>query len=26
MKTKGIKTLEEFWGLDAAPDYAAPAG
>ena len=26
MKTKGIKTLEEFWGLDAAPDYATPAG
>ena len=26
MKAKGIKTLEEFWGLDAAPDYAAPAG
>jgi zinc D-Ala-D-Ala carboxypeptidase len=26
IKTKGIKTLEEFWGLDAAPDYAAPAG
>jgi D-alanyl-D-alanine carboxypeptidase len=26
MKTKGIKTLEEFWGLNAAPDYAAPAG
>jgi zinc D-Ala-D-Ala carboxypeptidase len=26
MNTKGIKTLEEFWGLDAAPDYAAPAG
>ena len=26
MKTKGIKTLEEFWGLDKAPDYAAPAG
>ena len=26
MKTKGIKTIEEFWGLDAAPDYAAPAG
>ena len=26
MKTKGINTLEEFWGLDGAPDYAAPAG
>jgi D-alanyl-D-alanine carboxypeptidase len=26
MKIKGIKTLEEFWGLDAAPDYPAPAG
>ena len=26
MKTKGIKTLEEFWELDSAPDYAAPAG
>jgi D-alanyl-D-alanine carboxypeptidase len=26
MKTKGIKTLEEFWGLDAAPDYPASAG
>jgi len=26
LKTKGIKTLEEFWGLDAAPDYPAPAG
>jgi D-alanyl-D-alanine carboxypeptidase len=26
MQIKGIKTLEEFWGLDAAPDYAAPAG
>jgi D-alanyl-D-alanine carboxypeptidase len=26
MKTKGIKTLEEFWGLDAAPDYPTPAG
>ena len=26
MKTKGIKTLEEFWELDPAPDYASPAG
>ena len=26
MKTKGIKTLEQFWGLDSAPDYPAPAG
>ena len=26
MKTKGIKTLEEFWGLPPAPDYVAPAG
>ena len=26
MKTKGIKTLEEFWGLESAPDYTAPAG
>ena len=26
MKTKGIKTLEEFWELESAPDYAAPAG
>jgi D-alanyl-D-alanine carboxypeptidase len=26
MKAKGIKTLEEFWGLESAPDYAAPAG
>jgi D-alanyl-D-alanine carboxypeptidase len=26
MKTKGIKTLEEFWGLDSAPDYTEPAG
>ena len=26
MKTKGIRTLEEFWGLDAAPDYPTPAG
>ena len=26
MKAKGIKTLEEFWGLEPAPDYAAPAG
>jgi len=26
MKTKGVRTLEEFWGLESAPDYAAPAG
>ena len=26
MKTKGIKTLEEFWGLESAPDYSQPAG
>ena len=26
MKTKGISTLEEFWGLESAPEYAAPAG
>jgi D-alanyl-D-alanine carboxypeptidase len=26
MKTKGIKTLEEFWELESAPDYASPAG
>jgi D-alanyl-D-alanine carboxypeptidase len=26
MNTKGIKTLEEFWELDSAPDYATPAG
>jgi D-alanyl-D-alanine carboxypeptidase len=26
MKTKGIKTLEEFWGLGSAPDYTDPAG
>ena len=26
MKTKGIKTLEEFWGLGSAPDYSEPAG
>ena len=26
MKTRGIKTLEEFWDLDAAPDYRNPAG
>ena len=26
MKTKGIKTLEEFWKLPPAPDYVAPAG
>jgi D-alanyl-D-alanine carboxypeptidase len=26
MKTTGIKTLEEFWGLESAPDYTEPAG
>ena len=26
MKTKGIITLEEFWELDSAPNYAGPAG
>jgi D-alanyl-D-alanine carboxypeptidase len=26
MKTRGIKTLEEFWGLESAPDYTEPAG
>jgi D-alanyl-D-alanine carboxypeptidase len=26
MKTGGIKTLEEFWGLGSAPDYSQPAG
>jgi zinc D-Ala-D-Ala carboxypeptidase len=26
MRTKGMKTLEEFWGLESAPDYTAPAG
>ena len=26
MKTKGIKTLEDFWGLESAPDYTEPAG
>jgi D-alanyl-D-alanine carboxypeptidase len=26
MNSKGIKTLEEFWSLEFAPDYAAPAG
>ena len=26
MKTKGIKTLEEFWGLEFVPDYTQPAG
>lgn len=26
MKTRGIKTLEQFWGLDPAPDYVVPAG
>jgi D-alanyl-D-alanine carboxypeptidase len=26
MKSKGIKTLEQFWGLESAPDYTEPAG
>jgi D-alanyl-D-alanine carboxypeptidase len=26
MKTRGIKTLEEFWGLESAPEYTEPAG
>jgi D-alanyl-D-alanine carboxypeptidase len=26
MNTRGIKTLEQFWELDSAPDYSAPAG
>jgi D-alanyl-D-alanine carboxypeptidase len=26
LNTKGIKTLEEFWGLGSAPDYTEPAG
>jgi D-alanyl-D-alanine carboxypeptidase len=26
MRTKGINTLEEFWELGSAPDYATPAG
>jgi hypothetical protein len=26
MKTRGIKTLEEFWGVESAPDYSKPAG
>lgn len=26
MKTRGIRTLEDFWKLPAAPDYAEPAG
>jgi len=26
MQTKGIKTLEEFWGLESAPDHTEPAG
>ncbi len=26
MNTKGTKTLEEFWKLESAPDYTAPAG
>jgi len=26
MRTKGIRTLEEFWKLESAPDYTAPAG
>jgi D-alanyl-D-alanine carboxypeptidase len=26
LNNKGIKTLEEFWELESAPDYTAPAG
>jgi D-alanyl-D-alanine carboxypeptidase len=26
LNAKGIKTLEEFWGLGSAPDYTQPAG
>jgi D-alanyl-D-alanine carboxypeptidase len=26
LNTKGIKTLEEFWGLGSAPSYTSPAG
>jgi D-alanyl-D-alanine carboxypeptidase len=26
IKAKGIKTLEEFWGVESAPDYSQPAG
>ena len=26
MKTKGIRTLEEFWELESAPEYVSPAG
>jgi D-alanyl-D-alanine carboxypeptidase len=26
LHAKGIKTLEEFWGLKSAPDYSEPAG
>jgi D-alanyl-D-alanine carboxypeptidase len=26
LDVKGIKTLEEFWGLESAPDYSQPAG
>jgi D-alanyl-D-alanine carboxypeptidase len=26
LNNKGIKTLEEFWGLGSAPDYTQPAG
>ena len=26
MRLKGINTLEEFWGLESAPDYTEPAG
>jgi D-alanyl-D-alanine carboxypeptidase len=26
LKSKGIKTLEEFWGLGSALDYTEPAG
>jgi D-alanyl-D-alanine carboxypeptidase len=25
MKAQGIRTLEEFWGLESAPDYGLPA-
>jgi D-alanyl-D-alanine carboxypeptidase len=26
LKAKGVKTLEEFWGLGSAPEYTPPAG
>jgi zinc D-Ala-D-Ala carboxypeptidase len=26
LRTKGIRTLEEFWELELAPDYISPAG